>query len=413
MPITPEIDPESIPITRRDLLAGAAGAVSAAVIGGALPDNALAQQVQERARQQGEPASEIGTRAPSVRARRRPNPGATSSRSPLQDLDGTITPSDLHFERHHGGIPDIDPEKYSLLIHGMVERPVVFSLADLRRFPSVTRICFLECAGNFPRNAAETARPQEICGLTSQSEWTGVPLALLLREVGVRAGASWFLAEGQDAAVLTRSIPLNKAFDDALIAYAQNGEPLRPAQGFPARLFLPGWEGNSNVKWLRRIELSDQPFMTREETSKYTDSLKDGVARQFSFVMDARSVITFPNYPQKIVPGWQEIRGIAWSGRGRIERVELSPDGGKTWQQARLQEPVLSKAHTRFTYMWKWNGVPAEWMSRAVDETGYVQPTQDEIIAARGVGTNYHLNPITGIRVKADGSVVYRTEQWG
>ena len=401
-------------VSRRELLAAAAGALGAAAAGAIGPSKAAAQQpsAQESTRRQGELASELGTRSSSVQARRGLILNGQVSRTPLQDLDGTITPADLHFERHHGGIPTIDPAKYALLIHGLVERPLVLSLADLRRFPSVTRICFLECSGNFMRNAPETSRPQELCGLTSQSEWTGVPLALLLREAGVRPGASWFLAEGQDAAVMTRSIPLQKAFDDALIGYAQNGEPLRPAQGFPARLFLPGWEGNASVKWLRRIELSDQPFMTREETAKYTDSLKDGTARQFSFVMDARSVITAPSYPQRLVPGWLEVRGIAWSGRGRIERAELSTDGGKTWKAARLQQPVLSRAHTRFTFPWRWDGRPAELLSRAIDETGYVQPTLRALIEARGIGTSYHLNPITGVRIRADGTALYRTEPW-
>ncbi len=408
------IEPDSSSISRRKLLAGAAGALGAAVVGGITQADTSAQQVpaQETTRLPGAGASELGARAPSVQARRRVNPAGQVSRTPLQDLDGTITPADLHFERHHNGIPNIDPNTYTLLIHGLVERPLVVTLADLRRFPSVTRICFLECSGNYARNAPETTRPQELCGLTSQSEWTGVPLALLLREVGVRPGASWFLAEGQDAAVLARSIPLQKAFDDALIAYAQNGEPLRPAQGFPARLFLPGWEGNANVKWLRRIELGDQPFMTREETSRYTDALKDGTARQFSFVMDARSVITAPSYPQRIVPGWLEIRGIAWSGRGRIERAEISADGGKTWEAAQLQQPALSKAHTRFRYPWRWDGQPAELVSRATDETGYVQPTVHELVEARGIGTGYHLNPITGIRIRPDGTVLFRTEEW-
>jgi sulfane dehydrogenase subunit SoxC len=408
------IEPQSSSISRRNLLAGAVGAVGATVVGAFAETQGSAQQLPAQATTQlpGAAASELGERAPSVQARRGVNPARQVSRTPLQDLDGTITPADLHFERHHNGIPSIDPATYTLLIHGLVERPLILTLAELRRFPSVTRICFLECSGNYARNAPETTTPRELCGLTSQSEWTGVPLALLMREVRARPAASWFLAEGQDAAVLARSIPLAKAFDDALIAYAQNGEPLRPAQGFPARLLLPGWEGNANVKWLRRIELGDQPFMTREETSRYTDALKNGTARQFSFVMDARSVITAPAHPQRIEPGWLEIRGIAWSGRGRIERVEISSDGGRTWEAAHLQQPVLAKAHTRFHFVWRWDGQPAELMSRAIDETGYVQPTVRELIEARGVGTSYHLNPITGIRIRSDGTVLFRTEEW-
>jgi sulfane dehydrogenase subunit SoxC len=213
--------------------------------------------------------------------------------------------------------------------------------------------------------------------------------------------------------VLTRSIPMEKAWDDAMIAYAQNGEPLRPEQGFPVRLLLPGWEGNTNVKWLRRMELADHAFMTREETSKYTEALKGGTARQFSFVMDARSIITSPTYPQHVQPGWIELRGIAWSGRGSIARAELSFDEGTTWHAADLQPPVLSKAHTRFRYLWKWDGREATVLSRAVDDTGYIQPTQRELIDARGPGGGpYHLNPVTGWRFKPDGSVVFRTEPW-
>lgn len=334
-----------------------------------------------------------------------------SSRTPLQDLFGTITPSDLHYERHHAGVPVIDPHMYSLTIHGMVKKPLVFSLADLKRFPSVTRIFFVECSGNY-RGGKEEMTPQEICGLTSQSEWTGVMLSTLFREVGVKSKASWFLAEGSDAAVMTRSIPVSKGYEDAMIAYAQNGEAIRPEQGYPARLLLPGWEGNTSVKWLRRIELSDQPFMTREETSKYTEGVKDGKIRQFSFVMDARSIITYPAYPQQLQKGWMEIRGIAWSGRGKIYKVEVSTNGGKTWQNARLQDPVLDKAHTAFRYLWEWKGGEAELMSRAIDETGYIQPTMQQLKDARGVDMGgYHLNPITSWLVQRDGRVLFKLEK--
>jgi sulfane dehydrogenase subunit SoxC len=234
-----------------------------------------------------------------------------------------------------------------------------------------------------------------------------------MREVGVQKQSTWFLAEGGDAAVLTRSVPVEKALDDALIAYGQNGEAIRPANGYPVRLLLPGWEGNASVKWLRRIEFSDQPFMTREETARYTEALKDGTARQFSFVMDARSLITSPAYPDKLRPGWIEIRGLAWSGRGRISRAEISVDEGKIWRPAELQAPVLTRAHTRFRYVWRWDGRETTIMSRAIDETGYVQPTQRELIEARGPGSGpYHLNPITGWRIKNGGDVVFRTELW-
>jgi len=396
-------------VSRRDLLAGAAGVVAAGAAGAAQSQDAPADPSKVR----GRPSRALGQRAAAEKPQRQPR-GATSSGTPHQDLYGTITPSDLHFERHHGGVPEIDPKNYSLLVHGMVERPTIFTLADLKRFPSVSRVHFLECSGNFGgRGTATDLTPQQIAGLTSTSEWTGVALATLFREVGVRPQAKWFLAEGGDAALLTRSIPVSKAFDDALIAYGQNGEAIRPEQGYPARLFLPGWEGNSNVKWLRRIELSDRPFMTREETSKYTEPMADGSARMFSFLMDARSLITYPSYPITLTRGWVEINGIAWTGSGKIARVDVSTDGGATWTAAKLQEPVLPKAHTRFRHLWNWTGGDAVIMSRAADETGYVQPTRETLIKSRGVsGVGYHINPVTGWRVRQDGTVIYNAEPW-
>ena len=212
---------------------------------------------------------------------------------------------------------------------------------------------------------------------------------------------------------MTRSIPVQKGLEDGMIAYAQNGEAIRPEQGYPARLLLPGWEGNTSVKWIRRIEVSDQPFMTREETSKYTETIKGGKIRQFSFVMDARSIITFPAYPQQVQKGWIEIRGIAWSGWGKMQAVEVSTDAGKTWQRARLQEPVLDKAHTAFRHLWNWNGETTEIMSRAIDETGYVQPNMKQLIDARGKDMGgYHLNPITSWVIQKDGKVLLRPEKW-
>ncbi len=351
--------------------------------------------------------SELGNRSPYEKPVRKPSD--TSSRTPLQDLLSPITPADLHYERHHAGIPNIDPQKHELLIHGMVNKPMKFTLRDLKRFPAVTRQCFLECAGNF-RTGKETMTAQEICGLTSQSEWTGVMLSTLLRETGVQPKASWFLAEGADAAYLTRSVPVWKALDDAMIVYGQNGEAIRPAQGYPIRLLLPGWEGNASVKWLRRIELSDQPFMTREETSKYTYPVKDKIS-QFNFEMDARSIITSPSYPAKVEPGWNEIRGLAWTGRGKVIKVEVSTDGGRKWQPAQLQEPVLSKAHTYFRYLWYWDGHDTEIASRVTDETGYTQPTYKQLLDARGPDMGgYHLNPVTSWLIKRDGSVLSKPE---
>jgi len=409
------------PVTRRALLVGALGTATAALCGALPAETVRGEQspapsgpaaAPDPTHVPGHPTTAVGTRAPSVHPARSPvGQVVGESLTPLQDLHGIITPSDLHFERHHAGVPTIDPDAYRLLIHGLVDRPLIFTLADIRRYPSRSRICFLECSGNGRkgyRALSPRTTPQEIDGLTSTSEWTGVPLATLLAEAGVQPNARWLLAEGGDAAVMTRSIPLTKALDDALVAYAQNGEPLRPEQGFPVRLFLPGWEGNTNIKWLRRIKVGDEPFMTREETARYTDALRGEEARQFSFVMDAKSIITFPAYPT-VLPdhGWWEVRGIAWSGRGRITLVEVSVDGGATWSPASLPTPVLSMAHTRFRYEWQWGGQRATLMSRATDETGYVQPSLATLRAVRGPGTNYHLNNICGWDVDEAGRVTF------
>jgi sulfane dehydrogenase subunit SoxC len=269
---------------------------------------------------------------------------------------------------------------------------------------------FLECSGNSGAGWATgppTGTAQTLHGLTSTSDWSGVLVSTLMKEVGVQSGASWVLAEGEDAAVMTRSVPIEKLLDDAFIAYGQNGEALRPEQGYPARLLLPGWEGNISIKWLRRLKFGDQPFETREETSKYTDPMPDGSARQFTFAMEAKSTITWPTPRIRVMPaqGPWEVRGIAWSGRGRITRVEVSADGGKTWGDARLVDPVLPIAHTRFLFPWTWNGTDAVLVSRATDETGYVQPTRDELVNARGTGSIYHYNGQQNWRVAADGTI--------
>lgn len=359
--------------------------------------------------------SELGQRAPAEQPRRllRALALSSSSRTPIHELVGTITPADLHFERHHAGVPAILVEDHELLVHGMVERPMVFRMADLKRYPQVSRICFIECSGNGGGAYSRTRMPTEITvqqldGLISTSEWTGVMLSSILREAGVRPGASWILAEGSDAAVMGRSVPLEKAMDDAMLAYGQNGEAVRPEQGYPVRLLLPGWEGNAQVKWLRRIEVTDRPAMTRDETSRYTDPLKDGTARQFSFVMDAKSVITFPSYPYALPDrGWWEISGLAWTGRGRITRVEVSTDRGRSWSEARLQGPVLSKSTVRFRHLWHWDGRETVIVSRATDETGYVQPTIHQLWDARGERTAYHQNHQRAWKVAPDGAVTF------
>ena len=419
-------------LTRRDLLVGAAGAIGGAVLaglpslahggqGGAAAKGAQGAAVATAAplpavpadpsKILGTPTTAVGSRSPFVKAGRTPVGEVTGvSYAPLQDLTGTITPADLHFERHHAGVPAIDPSVHTLIVHGLVERPLEFSLDDLRRFPQVTRTHFVECSGNgrasFREPKPETTA-QKVAGMVSNSEWTGVPLRFLLDEAGAKPGARWILAEGGDACLLTRSIPIEKARGDALVVWAQNGEPLRPEQGYPMRLLLPGWEGNANVKWLRRLELGTAPWMTRWETSKYTDPLPDGTARQFSFDMDAKSIITSPTFPSHITKGWWPISGLAWSGRGRIARVEVSTDSGARWQDAELHGPVLARAHVRFTHEWEWDGRETILLSRATDETGYLQPTRKELIKVRGIGTDYHFNPIYGWKVAADGAVTF------
>ena len=332
----------------------------------------------------------------------------TASRTPLQSLYGTITPNGLFFERHHAGVPAIDPDAHRLMIHGLVERPLALSMNDLMRYPSVSRMHYLECSGN---SAAEWFRPagktaQDIHGLLSCAEWTGVPLSTILDEAGVQLEGRWLLAEGADAAAMTRSVPLSKAMNDALLVYAQNGEMLRPEQGYPLRLFLPGFEGNMSIKWLRRIKVGTEPFHTREETSKYSDLMPHGTARQFTFVMDVKSVITAPSGGQRLMQqGFHEISGIAWTGNGRIRAVDVSVDGGRTWREAALQAPVQSMALTRFRLPWRWNGEPAILQSRATDETGATQPTRAQLIGVRGQNSLYHYNAIQSWRIAASGEV--------
>ena len=334
--------------------------------------------------------------------------GKSWSLTPLQHLYGTITPSGLHYGIHYGGIPTIDPDNHSLIVHGLVDRAKEFTIADILRFPRVSRIHFLECAGNTGR---EWKGPwgkdiQFTHGQISNTEWTGIPLSLILREVGLSSGASWVIAEGADAAVMSRSLPLDKCMDDVLLAFGQNGEELRPEQGFPIRLVVPGFEGNTNIKWLRRLEVTDRPFMTRMETRGYTDLMPSGKARQFTFVMEAKSVIDFPSAGMALADtGFYEITGLAWSGRGRVMRVDVSVDGGSTWRPAKLEGPILPKSFTRFRMPWKWEGKPVVLQSRCVDDTGYVQPTLDQLRAARGVRSTDHNNAIQSWGINQHGEV--------
>ena len=425
MPRPPDESPR---LTRRGLLTGAAGVVGGALFcslppivrrqdkGLAVPPRPLAPPDPTRATAVTPGATTaVGSRSPFETPARTPT-GETvgNSLTPLQNLTGTVTPSDLHFERHHAGVPAIDPGRHALMVHGLVDRPTSFSVDDVRRFPQVTRTHFIECSGNGRaayREPKPDLTPQKASGLTANTEWTGVPLATLFREVGVSPEATWFLAEGADACRMTRSVPVAKAWDDALVVWAQNGEPLRPEQGYPLRLLLPGWEGNINVKWLRRIELGTHPWMTRWETAKYTDPLPNGTARMFSMELDAKSVITSPAYPEVIkTKGWRPITGLAWSGRGRVTKVEVSTDAGDTWHDADFLGPSLPKAHVRFQFMWDWDGGEACLLSRATDETGYVQPTRRQLVEVRGIGTDFHFNPIAGWRVQPDGRVLFDGE---
>ncbi len=330
--------------------------------------------------------------------------------TPLHELSGIITPNGLVFERYHAGVPEIPPEEHRLLIHGMVERPLVLTMEDIVKLPSESVIRFLECPANggMEWRGAQMEASQFTHGMLSCCEWTGVPLAVLLEEAGAKPGAKWLLAEGADGAAMTRSIPMEKALDDALVVYAQNGERLRPEQGYPLRLLNPGWEGNTSVKWLRRLKAGDSPWHHREETSKYTDLMEDGKARRFTWVMEANSVILSP-CPEKpwsgARKGLTEISGLAWSGRGRITAVDVSADGGANWRRATLKGMVLPKCLTRFALPYEWRGGNLLLQSRATDETGYVQPTLAQLREVRGVESIYHKNAIQTWGVEDSGAV--------
>ncbi|MFL5039400.1 MAG: sulfite dehydrogenase [Xanthobacteraceae bacterium] len=339
-----------------------------------------------------------------------PNPatqGIGAARTPLHLLDGMITPSGLHFERSHSGIPDIDPAEHRLVIHGLVKRPLVFTIETLSRYPMHSRIAFIECAGNSQALNAPQAQPLGIAaihGLIGCQEWTGVRLATLLDEAGVEPSARWLIAEGADSAAMSRSIPLPKAMDDALVCLYQNGERIRPSNGYPVRLLLPGFEGNMNVKWLRRIKLVTEPAMTKDETSKYTVLRQDGKAWQFVFPMEVKSVITRPSPGMTLKgAGFYEICGLAWSGNGSIRQVDVSADGGQSWAPAALQGPILPKAPVRFRAPWQWNGGPAVLQSRATDDAGMVQPTRAQFAAERGLRGVYHYNAIASWRIDDKG----------
>jgi sulfane dehydrogenase subunit SoxC len=344
----------------------------------------------------------------------------SNARTPHHLLNGTITPNGLHYVVARNGIPNIDPDKHRLYIHGLVKKPLSFSLEALSRYPMQSRIRFVECGGNsaplFRKDPAqETA--QAIHGLVSCSEWTGVKLSTLLEETGIDPKAKWFIADGADGSGMNRSIPLPKALDDAVIALYQNGERVAPSNGYPMRLLLPGYEGNANVKWLHRIKLLEGPVMATNETKGYTILRPDGKAWQFYFPMEVKSFIRSPSFGLDLKgPGYYEISGLAWSGNGRVARVAVSADGGQSWADAALDGPVLSKALTRFRMPWRWDGRPVTLQSRAWDEAGNVQPTREQFLAERGPAlTNppvvafpmEHVNTITSWSINEKGEVAH------
>ena len=395
------------PTSRRRFLRGTASA-GLGVAGAAWAERGLAavDPAFEEPRAPGDVLSGTSARSKYVKLSRIPEAGpglrnvdpadAINSKTPLDKLVGTITPADLHYERSHAGVPDIDPAQHRLLIHGLVDKPLVLTLDDLQAMPSISRTHFIECTGNGWENwkkADPNLTVQNTHGLVSTNEWTGVPLRFLIDLVAKRAGSTWMLAEGGDGAGVDRSIPLtDEIVDEAIVAYGQNGEPLRPAHGFPIRLVMPGFEGNLNIKWLRRLKFGDQPWMTRWETARYTQLLADGKARQFQLRMETNSVITTPSGMMAIRPGHNRITGLAWSGHGKIAKVEVRTDGGERWTAAQINAPVLRKAQTRFEIDWVWDGKPTKIASRATDEAGNVQPPREAFIARMGTNALFHYN---------------------
>lgn len=398
------------------LAAGTALAQSAATFGADGDQHILA--LPEHSRTLGKPVASNPYGVPSsyeTNLLRRESPGLTRvsaasvAFSPLQGLFGIITPSGLHFERHHQGWHDIDPSTHRLMINGMVKRQKVYTMDDLMRMPSVSRMHFIECGANTAMEWGNVAVPsvQYSHGMLSCSEFTGVPLSVLLEDCGFDKGnAKVVLAEGADGSSMTRTIAIDRALDDVLVAWGMNGEMLRPENGYPLRLVVPGVQGVSWVKWLRRIEVGDKPYASKDEAIHYMDAMPDGTYRQYTSVQECKSVITSPSAGQALLDtGYYNITGLAWTGRGKIKRVDVSVDGGKNWRTARLETPLLSKCLTRFNIDWEWNGNPAVLQSRAIDETGYVQPKINELRAVRGTRSIYHNNAIQSWQVARSGEV--------
>ncbi len=347
---------------------------------------------------------------------RRQSPGLTQttqssvSFAPLQSLFGIVTPSGLHFERHHQGWWDIDPSKHRFMINGMVSKPKVFTMDEIMRLPSVSRFNFIECGANTAMEWGNVAVPtvQYSHGMLSCSEFTGVPLITLLELAGVDLkNGKFVLAEGADGSSMTRTIPMSMiASGEVMVAYGQNGEMLRPENGYPLRLVVPGIQGVSWVKYLRRIEVGDKPYATKDEAIHYVDLQPDGLHRQYTSLQECKSVVTTPSGGQVLLDkGFYNVTGLAWSGRGKVKKVDVSVDGGRNWRQARLETPVLSKALTRFNIDWVWDGKPAIIQSRAMDDTGYVQPTYKQLRAVRGTRSLHHNNAIQSWLVQESGEV--------
>ena len=398
-------------------LAMGAGAAAAGAARAADGDPAILN-LPAHTKSLGQPVAARGYGQPSAwekNLQRRESPGLTRvsaasvSFTPLQGLFGIVTPNGLHFERHHQGWFDIDPSGHRLMVMGMVREPRVFTMDDLMRLPAVSRIHFIECGANTGMEWGNVAVPtvQYTHGMLACGEFTGVRLSTLLDMVGADTkNGRYVLAEGADGSSMTRTISMESALDDVMVAWAMNGEMLRPENGYPLRLVVPGVQGVSWVKYLRRIEVGDQPFHTKEEVLHYVDLMPDGTHRQFTSVQEVKSVITTPSGGQVLLDrGYYNVTGLAWSGRGRIERVDVSFDGGRNWRGARLEGPVLSKALTRFNVDWVWDGGPAILQSRAIDETGHVQPRIDQLRAVRGTRSIYHNNAIQSWRVSETGEV--------
>jgi sulfane dehydrogenase subunit SoxC len=366
----------------------------------------------------GQPVAALGYGVPSKwekNLQRRESPGLTRvsaasvSFCPLQGLFGIITPSGLHFERHHQGWWDIDPSKHRFMINGLVKNPKVYTMDDLMRLPSVSRMHFIECGANTGMEWGNVAVPtvQYTHGMLSCCEFTGVPLSVLLEDCGFdKQNGKYLLAEGADGSGMTRTVSIERALDDCFVAYAMNGEMLRPENGYPLRLVAPGLQGVTWVKWLRRIEVGDKPFGTKDEVLHYVDLMPDGVHRQYTSIQECKSVITSPSGGQTLLDrGYYNVSGLAWSGRGKVRRVDVSFDGGKNWRTAKLEGTPMTKCLTRFNIGFVWDGAPCVLQSRAIDDTGYVQPKINQLRAVRGTRSIYHNNAIQSWKLAASGEV--------